>query len=93
MGVDESRARKWIEDEISLATLILRDDMVDYAHRKADRRLTAIVKNSDYKQGTLDFSNICRKQFRACRRISLVPQERISLKKPLLTQGLFLWGE
>jgi hypothetical protein len=25
--------------------------------------------------------------------ISLVPQERISLKKPLLTQGLFLWGE
>lgn len=62
LQVDEERARHWVESEISLATLILRDDMVDYAHRKADRRLTAIVKNSDYKQGTLDFSNICRKR-------------------------------
>ena len=74
LGVDEFRARKWVEDEISLATLILRDDMVEHAHRKADRRLTAIVKNSDYKQGTLDFSNICRKRREYTRMMQRIQQ-------------------
>lgn len=74
LGVDEARARSWVEAEISLATLILRDDMVDYAHRKADRRLTAIVKNSDYKQGTLDFSNICRKRREYTRMMQRIQQ-------------------
>lgn len=74
LGVDEARARSWVEAELSLATLILRDDMVDYAHRKADRRLTAIVKNSDYKQGTLDFSNICRKRREYTRMMQRIQQ-------------------
>ena len=75
LGVDRARAENWVKAEISLATLILRDDMVDYAHRKADRRLTAIVKNSDYKQGTLDFSNICRKRREYTRMMQRIQQE------------------
>ena len=62
LGVDRARAENWVRSEMSLSALILREDMYEYAHKKADRRLTAIVKNSDYKQGTLDFSNICRKR-------------------------------
>ena len=62
LGVDRLRAENWVRSEMSLSALILREDMYEYAHKKADRRLTAIVKNSDYKQGTLDFSNICRKR-------------------------------
>lgn len=98
LGVDESRARKWVEDEISLATLILRDDMVDYAHRKADRRLTAIVKNSDYKQGTLDFSNICRKRREYTRMMQRIQQafpnrrftaeEFATIRKIMVGEGL-----
>lgn len=98
LGVDESRARKWVEDEISLATLILRDDMVDYAHRKADRRLTAIVKNSDYKQGTLDFSNICRKRREYTRMMQRIQQafpnrrftaeEFATIRKIMVDEGL-----
>lgn len=98
LGVDESRARKWVEDEISLATLILRDDMVDYTHRKADRRLTAIVKNSDYKQGTLDFSNICRKRREYTRMMQRIQQafpnrrftaeEFATIRKIMVDEGL-----
>ena len=98
LGVDESRARKWVEDEISLATLILRDDMVDHAHRKADRRLTAIVKNSDYKQGTLDFSNICRKRREYTRMMQRIQQafpnrrftaeEFATIRKIMVDEGL-----
>lgn len=98
LGVDESRARKWVEDEISLATLILRDDMVEHAHRKADRRLTAIVKNSDYKQGTLDFSNICRKRREYTRMMQRIQQafpnrrftaeEFATIRKIMVDEGL-----
>ena len=62
LGVDKTRAENWVKSEMSLSALILREDMYEWAHKKADRRRTAIVKNSDYKQGTLDFSNICRKR-------------------------------
>ena len=98
LGVDEPRARQWVKDEISLATLILRDDMVDYAHRKADRRLTAIVKNSDYKQGTLDFSNICRKRREYTRMMQRIQQafpnrrftaeEFATIRKIMVDEGL-----
>ena len=98
LGVDESRARQWVQNELSLATLILRDDMVDYAHRKADRRLTAIVKNSDYKQGTLDFSNICRKRREYTRMMQRIQQafpnrrftaeEFATIRKIMVDEGL-----
>ena len=35
---------------------------VNYLDYESDRRLGAIKKNLDYPQGTLDFSNICRKR-------------------------------
>ncbi|MBQ2249355.1 MAG: hypothetical protein II326_04195, partial [Clostridia bacterium] len=98
LGVDETRARQWVQNELSLATLILRDDMVDYAHRKADRRLTAIVKNSDYKQGTLDFSNICRKRREYTRMMQRIQQafpnrrftaeEFATIRKIMVDEGL-----
>ena len=98
LGVDEDRARQWVQNELSLATLILRDDMVDYAHRKADRRLTAIVKNSDYKQGTLDFSNICRKRREYTRMMQRIQQafpnrrftaeEFATIRKIMVDEGL-----
>ena len=98
LGVDETRARQWVQNEMSLATLILRDDMVDYAHRKADRRLTAIVKNSDYKQGTLDFSNICRKRREYTRMMQRIQQafpnrrftaeEFATIRKIMVDEGL-----
>lgn len=98
LGVDESRARQWVQNELSLATLILRDDMVEHAHRKADRRLTAIVKNSDYKQGTLDFSNICRKRREYTRMMQRIQQafpnrrftaeEFATIRKIMVDEGL-----
>ncbi len=60
-GVSERKAKQWLESELSLANVMtgVEGIALDYY---ADDRYTAIKKNSDYPQGTVDFSNICRKR-------------------------------
>lgn len=69
LNVSEADARRWVESELSAASLVLDPKFngmdaagVNYLDYESDRRLGAIKKNSDYPQGTLDFSNICRKR-------------------------------
>lgn len=62
LGISKAEARQWVESELSAASLILDPKFSDLLDYKGDRRYTAIKKNSDYPQGTLDFSNICRKR-------------------------------
>lgn len=62
LGVTKAEAREWVESELSTASLILDPKFSDVLEYRGDRRYTAIKKNSDYPQGTLDFSNICRKR-------------------------------
>lgn len=62
LGISETEARQWVDAELSAASLILDPKFSDILDYKGDRRYTAIKKNSDYPQGTLDFSNICRKR-------------------------------
>lgn len=61
-GVDEKTARRYVESEMSLTNLILRPENVAAMDFTADDRYTAIKKNSDYPQGTVDFNNNCRKR-------------------------------
>lgn len=58
--VDE--AMKWLTAETSLASLILNPKYSAYLDYEADASETAIKQNSDYPQGTVDFSNICKKR-------------------------------
>ena len=59
VGVSIAEARKYVNSELSLSSIILGNKYLDYT---GDSRYQAIKKNSDYKQGTVDFSNICRKR-------------------------------
>ena len=61
-GVTQSEAVEWLKAETSLASLILNPKYSQYLDYMADANETAIKQNSDYPQGTVDFSNICKKR-------------------------------
>ena len=61
-GVTQSEAMDWLKAETSLASLILNPKYSQYLDYTADPNEEAIKSNSDYPQGTVDFSNICKKR-------------------------------
>ena len=61
-GVTEKEASKWLTAETSLASLILNPKYSAFLDYEADPDELAIKQNSDYPQGTVDFSNICKKR-------------------------------
>lgn len=60
--VTQSEAMDWLKAETSLASLILNPKYSQYLDYTADPNEEAIKSNSDYPQGTVDFSNICKKR-------------------------------
>ena len=60
LGVDKKTADEYIENEQSIASLIF--DNIGFLDYKPDDRYEAIKKNSDYPQGTVDMTNLCRKR-------------------------------
>ena len=60
--VTQSEAMEWLKAETSLASLILNPKYSQYLDYTADPNEEAIKSNSDYPQGTVDFSNICKKR-------------------------------
>ena len=61
-GVTQTEAIEWLRAETSLASLILNPKYSQYLDYTADANEVAIKQNSDYPQGTVDFSNICKKR-------------------------------
>lgn len=61
-GVTQTEAMDWLKAETSLASLILNPKYSQYLDYTADPNEEAIKSNSDYPQGTVDFSNICKKR-------------------------------
>ena len=61
-GATQQEALSWIDAETSLASLILNPKYSQYLDYTADENEEAIKSNSDYPQGTVDFSNICKKR-------------------------------
>lgn len=61
-AVTEVEAMEWLKAETSLASLILNPKYSAYLDYEGDPDEVAIKKNSDYPQGTVDFSNICKKR-------------------------------
>lgn len=61
-GVTMEEARSWLTAETSMASLILNPKYSTYLDYEGDPNETAIKTNSDYPQGTVDFSNICKKR-------------------------------
>ena len=60
--VTEKEAVEWLKAETSLASLILNPKYSPFLDYEADPNEVAIKQNSDYPQGTVDFSNICKKR-------------------------------
>lgn len=60
--VTTEEAIEWLTAETSLASLILNPKYSQYLDYEGDPSEEAIKKNSDYPQGTVDFSNICKKR-------------------------------
>ena len=60
--VTKEEAMQWLTAETSLASLILNPKYSQYLDYTADASEEAIKSNSDYPQGTVDFSNICKKR-------------------------------
>ena len=60
--VTVEEAKGWISAETSLASLILNPKYSQYLDYVADPNEEAVKSNSDYPQGTVDFSNICKKR-------------------------------
>lgn len=60
--VTVEEAMGWISAETSLASLILNPKYSQYLDYVGDASEEAIKSNSDYPQGTVDFSNICKKR-------------------------------
>lgn len=60
--VTEEEASGWLKAETSLASVILNPKYSMYLDYEADPAEDAIKKNSDYPQGTVDFSTICKKR-------------------------------
>lgn len=61
-GVTETEAMSWLKAETSMASLILNPKYSMYLDYEGDPNEVAIKQNSDYPQGTVDFSNICKKR-------------------------------
>ena len=61
-GVTEKEASNWLTAETSLSSLILNPQYSQYLDYEADPDEVAIKQNSDYPQGTVDFSPICAKR-------------------------------
>ena len=61
-GVTEKEALNWLTAETSLSSLILNPKYSQYLDYEADPDEVAIKQNSDYPQGTVDFSPICAKR-------------------------------
>ena len=61
-GVTQEEAKAWLTAETSLASLILNPKYSAYLDYEGDPNEVAIKQNSDYPQGTVDFSNICKKR-------------------------------
>lgn len=61
-GVTQAEAMDWLKAETSLASLILNPKYSQFLDYTADANEEAIKSNSDYPQGTVDFSNICKKR-------------------------------
>ena len=61
-GVTEKEAMQWLKAETSMASLILNPKYSAFLDYEADPNEVAIKQNSDYPQGTVDFSNICKKR-------------------------------
>ena len=63
MGVSKLKAEDWIKAEESLSSIILKDaENERYLDYTADDRYSAIKTDTDYPQGTIDLSNLCRKR-------------------------------
>ena len=61
-GVTQAEAMDWLKAETSLASLILNPKYSQYLDYTPDPNEVAIKTNSDYPQGTVDFSPICAKR-------------------------------
>lgn len=61
-GRSKRTVEKWLKAEESLASVILNEDNVGILDMEADESVPSIWKNSDYPQGTVEFSNICKKR-------------------------------
>ena len=61
-GVTQKEAMDWLKAETSMASLILNPKYSQYLDYTPDPNETAIKQNSDYPQGTVDFSPICAKR-------------------------------
>ena len=61
-GVTQKEALQWLTAETSLASLILNPKYSQYLDYEPDPNEVAIKTNSDYPQGTVDFSPICAKR-------------------------------
>ena len=61
-NVTEKEAMDWLKAETSLASIILNPKYSAFLDYEADPNEVAIKQNSDYPQGTVDFSNICKKR-------------------------------
>jgi len=61
-GVTKQEAMDWLNAETSLASIILNPKYSQFLDYIADPDEFAIKQNSDYPQGTVDFSNICAKR-------------------------------
>ena len=61
-NVTVEEAMEWLKAETSLASLILNPKYSSFLDYEADPNEVAIKQNSDYPQGTVDFSNICKKR-------------------------------
>ena len=61
-GVTQNEALQWLTAETSLASLILNPKYSQYLDYEPDPNEVAIKTNSDYPQGTVDFSPICAKR-------------------------------
>ena len=62
LGIDVSEVKSWLDAETSIASLVLNPKYSEFLDYEADPSETAIKKNSDYPQGTVDFSNVCPKR-------------------------------
>lgn len=61
-NVTIKEATEWLKAETSLASIILNPKYSAFLDYEADPNEVAIKQNSDYPQGTVDFSNICKKR-------------------------------
>ena len=62
LGVSIEKAKSWVKSETSLASIVLDPSNALFLDYEADDRYEAIKKNADYPQGTVDFSNLCKKR-------------------------------